>query len=585
MTPPLPASTPADPTPTGRSALSDDELVVLARDGDAAAYGELWSRHSGIGLAIARRYFDVADPDDIVAESFARILATLKRGGGPRAGFRPYLITTIGNVARRWATRSKEGASDELDLLEDPSTVDDPVVASTEREFALEAFKSLPERWQAVLWYSAVEGMGPSEIAGYLGMTPNATAVLAHRARAGLRTAWVQAHLNDASLPADCRWTAGRLGRRATGSLNRREQEQVKAHLATCLECRSRARELDMVSSRLAVVLVPALLGLGIPFLDDGSEAIAATATTPLGAPGTVTPIWITTMLGAGTAASLVAALLLGTSAPVTTAAAADEVPRARDLVVDVPVVAPPVHETPVDETPVEPVPSRAAEDDPGAEPDPGPSHAAGPAEIPRSTPAVASAPSAPVLTSSIDPEAPTPPTITGRGQPGSQLLVSDELGTSIASVTVAADGSFSTGILSALSPAAARLDLRLVDAAGRASETVSVPLAARPTATGAVTALYPEWGAPGWHTTPVEFAVVGWPGATVTVEHTNELAWHREDSRGALSLTLDADGRGMVSIVDPWAGTHAVSLVYSDGVRQSAAIAVARQYVPWPED
>lgn len=582
MTPPLPAPIPSEPMPTGRSAMSDDELVVLARDGDAAAYGELWSRHSGIGLAIARRYFDVADPDDIVAESFARILATLKRGGGPRAGFRPYLITTIGNVARRWATRSKEGASDELDLLEDPRTVDDPVVATSEREFALEAFKSLPERWQAVLWYSAVEGMGPSEIAGYLGMTPNATAVLAHRARAGLRTAWVQAHLNDASLPADCRWTAGRLGRRATGSLNRREQDQVKAHLGTCLGCRARARELDLVSSRLAVVLVPALLGLGIRFLDDGSPAVAVatTATTPLGSAGAVAPIWITTMLGASAAATLVAALILGTPAVVTSAAAADDVPRAWDVVVDAPVAAPPA-----DETPVDPVPSLAAGDDPEADPDPGSSQAVDPVELPRTTPITASAPSAPVLTSSIDPEAATPPTLTGSGQPGSQLLVWDERGTSLASVTVAADGTFSTGTLSTLSPAAARLDLQLVDADGRASETVSIPLAARPTATGAVTILHPDWDNPGWHTTPVEFTVVGWPGATVTVVHTNELAWHREDSRGELSLTLDANGRGLVTIVDPWAGTHAVQLVYSDGDRQSTAIAVARQYVPWPED
>ena len=145
--------------------LSDDELVELARDGDSAAYGELWRRHSGIGTSIARRYYEIADPDDLVSEAFARILSTMQRGGGPRSGFRPYLITTIGNVARRWATRSRDSASDDLDLLEDPKTLDDPVVAATDQQFALQAFKSLPERWQSVLWYSAVEGMGPTEMA------------------------------------------------------------------------------------------------------------------------------------------------------------------------------------------------------------------------------------------------------------------------------------------------------------------------------------------------------------------------------------------------------------------------------------
>ena len=78
--------------PRDYTTLSDDELVLLARDGDAAAYGELWQRHSGIGKSIARRFYEVADADDLVSEAFARILSTIQRGGGPRSGFRPYLI-------------------------------------------------------------------------------------------------------------------------------------------------------------------------------------------------------------------------------------------------------------------------------------------------------------------------------------------------------------------------------------------------------------------------------------------------------------------------------------------------------------
>lgn len=580
MTPPLPASTPADPTPTSRSALSDDELVVLARDGDADAYGELWSRHSGIGLAIARRYFDVADPDDIVAESFARILATLKRGGGPRAGFRPYLITTIGNVARRWATRSKEGASDELDLLEDPRTVDDPVVASTEREFALEAFKSLPERWQAVLWYSAVEGMGPSEIAGYLGMTPNATAVLAHRARAGLRTAWVQAHLNDASLPADCRWTAGRLGRRATGSLNHREQEQVKAHLATCLGCRSRARELDMVSSRLAVVLVPALLGLGIPFLDDGSEAVAAT--TPIVAPGAVAPIWITTMLGAGTAATLVAALLLGTSAPVTTAAAAEETPRARDLVVEPPVAAPPIAAPPlappVGPGPTTPAPGPPATSAPAATPGPRPTEPARPDPV-----VTPPAPAAPIITMAIDPFALTPPTLSGTGQLAARVVVVDELGTVLSDVPVNADGTWLTGTLESLSPAAASVEIYQVDPQGRRSPSVSLPLAARPLSAGVVTPLAPDWHITGDEYTPLTLNLHGWPGATIAIEHLNSP--YAQEPRFPATVTLDGEGLACLTIPAPWSGTHSVTVRYVDSGRVSSGTSGFSVWVPWWQD
>lgn len=580
--------TPAPPTPdpsansgdraTNLSARSDDELVDLVRHGDGAAYGELFARHRGIGTAIARRYFDVADPDDIVAESFARILATIKRGGGPRAGFRPYLITTIGNVARRWATRSKEGASDELDLLVDPATVDDPVVASTDRDFALEAFKSLPERWQAVLWYSAVEGLGPTEISGYLGMTPNATAVLAHRARAGLRTAWVQAHLNDATLPAECRWTAGRLGRRATGSLNRREQEQVKAHLATCLACRSRARELDQVSARLAVWLVPALLGLAFPFSDDGSAAAAIPPAAPVPLGSTI-PLGITTGLTVGTAASLVAALLLSPPIPVPDATERTAADRGYELVVD----ATPNVTTDTPGT-IEPAASPAAPGESEAAPPPTTAPAPRPDPAPSAeTVAPPPAPTAPVITLGVDPFALTPPTLAGTALPGARLIVADELGTTIAEVPVGDDAAWSTGMLVALSPAAAALDVYQVDALGRRSPSVTVALSARPQSSGVVTPLAPDWYITLEQYTPLTLNLQGWPGATVEIDHVNTP--YPQEPRFPTSIVLDGNGLASLTIPDPYAGTHSVTVRYVDAVRQSSGTTQFFIWVPWWPD
>lgn len=554
------------------SARSDDELVDLARTGDAAAYGELFARHRGIGTAIARRYFDVADPDDIVAESFARILATIKRGGGPRAGFRPYLITTIGNVARRWATRSKESASDELDHLVDPGTVDDPVVASTDRDFALEAFKSLPERWQAVLWYSAVEGMGPTEISGYLGMTPNATAVLAHRARAGLRTAWVQAHLNDATLPAECRATAGRLGRRATGSLNRREQEEVKAHLATCLACRSRARELDQVSARLASWLVPALLGLGLPFADEGS-AVAAAVTTPT-APLISAPGWVLAGLGLGTAASIVAVVLL------TPAGAPPDLGHALTRTVESSErVEPAPDDSGATVTPASAEPSGSAPTTPGPD-DPGPTPTTSPAPVPR-PPIAPAAPAAPVLTTSIDPFATTPPSLTGSGAPGATVHIHDELGALIASVPVDAAGVWTTPPLTALSPAAAALSISQQTAAGT-SRAVSIPLIMTPPSTGQYLQL-PAWPFSGNYT-PITIEVSGWPGATVEVAHVS-VTYPGLGDQAPPSVTLDGSGRATIVIAEPAPFRHTFVLRYTDGVRTSAgSVTIDLDLPPYPD-
>lgn len=48
----------------------------------------------------------------------------------------------------------------------------------------------LPERWRNALWYSEVEQLTSSEVAGVLGISPNAAAALTYRAREGLRRAW-----------------------------------------------------------------------------------------------------------------------------------------------------------------------------------------------------------------------------------------------------------------------------------------------------------------------------------------------------------------------------------------------------------
>ena len=51
------------------------------------------------------------------------------------------------------------------------------------------AFASLPERWQAVLWHTEIEGARPADVAPLLGLTANSVAALAYRAREGLRQA------------------------------------------------------------------------------------------------------------------------------------------------------------------------------------------------------------------------------------------------------------------------------------------------------------------------------------------------------------------------------------------------------------
>ncbi|GMA95060.1 hypothetical protein GCM10025881_18840 [Pseudolysinimonas kribbensis] len=82
-----------------------------------------------------------------------------------------------------------------------PSDLPDIETATLENTITVRAFRTLPERWQTILWYTEVEGMEPAEAAPYLGLTANGAAALAYRARDGLKKAWLQAHVSDVRVP------------------------------------------------------------------------------------------------------------------------------------------------------------------------------------------------------------------------------------------------------------------------------------------------------------------------------------------------------------------------------------------------
>lgn len=243
------------------STTSDESLVLLARAGDRAAFAELWERHARSGLRVARQFTSSLDADDLVSEAYTRIYQRVLDGGGPDGAFRPYLYTTIRNLASRWGGSNQDVQVEDIDAFEDDSIPDDPSAVALDRSLTVRAFRTLPERWQAVLWYTEVEGMDPHEVAPILGGTANSIAALSYRAREGLRRAWLQAHVSADGATNDCRWTIQRLGENARRSLTDREQARVDAHLLGCAKCSIIAEEVEEIGSRLALVMLPLLLG------------------------------------------------------------------------------------------------------------------------------------------------------------------------------------------------------------------------------------------------------------------------------------------------------------------------------------
>lgn len=245
-----------------RTHTADADLVEATRRGDRDAYAELWRRHAPSARTVAVSH-STLDADDLVAESFTKIYDAIRAGGGPHGAFRPYLFTTLRNTAASWGRARRETALDTLDHVEDPSTGETAALDALDRSTTAQAFRALPTRWQEVLWYSEVERMSPAQVAPLIGMSANATAALAYRAREGLRQEWIRAHLRNAANEPECRWTIDRLGAYTRGRLRSRDTAKLEAHLDDCARCTIVAAEAREVGSRLALVLLPLAAGVG----------------------------------------------------------------------------------------------------------------------------------------------------------------------------------------------------------------------------------------------------------------------------------------------------------------------------------
>lgn len=239
----------------GEQERTDAELIDATRGGDRDAFAALWRRHHDSAIRVARSVTRRFDPDDLASEAFARVYRAIRVGSGPDETLMPYLAATIRNTAATWGSRSKEIP------VEDPTAYQEgeAVVPSTAERDSLvsTAFLSLPDRWREALWYSEVEGYSAAEIGRTIGLSANAAAALTYRAREGLRTAWVQAHLDVGSSDPECRFVRKNLGAYARGAVTSAVRKRMERHLTSCRRgCPAMAESAAMVARRLRATLV-----------------------------------------------------------------------------------------------------------------------------------------------------------------------------------------------------------------------------------------------------------------------------------------------------------------------------------------
>lgn len=304
---------------------SDDVLLSQTRQGDSRAFAELWSRHVASARAAARSVTQADDPDDIVSEAFTRILQAIRDGHGPRFAFRPYLLATVRNVAVTRGRTRAETSLDEAGDIASPVLTETVLLESFNSSVVSKAYKTLPRRWQEVLWYSEVEQMRTSEVGTLLGVPATNVPTLAYRAREGLRQAWVQAHISATSPGAEHRWVLEQLGRYTRDAVTPARRARIDQHLDECSSCRDKAAEARTVGASLSVLLLGLVLGSGASAyaLWMGAGASPASAAPALGADPTTGSSSVGSSSASGASSSAFAGASTSVLAGSLTAAAA----------------------------------------------------------------------------------------------------------------------------------------------------------------------------------------------------------------------------------------------------------------------
>ncbi|WP_033288790.1 sigma-70 family RNA polymerase sigma factor [Amycolatopsis jejuensis] len=234
-------------------ARTDAELLDAVRAGDCQAGGELFRRHVTLMRRVASGLVrQPAEREDLVAEAFARVLSTVSAGGGPESNAPAYLVATMRNLFARWSRY--ENRIDLYATVPEHATMDcgadELAVIRSEDRLVWSAYRTLPGRWRTVLWRLAAEGDTTAELAPLLGVSPNGVAVLARRAREGLRQAYLQVQVPETDLP-QCQEVRRRMGAWLRGTLPARRAGVLAGHLAGCTPCHSVASELAEVNREL----------------------------------------------------------------------------------------------------------------------------------------------------------------------------------------------------------------------------------------------------------------------------------------------------------------------------------------------
>ncbi|MEV6545480.1 sigma-70 family RNA polymerase sigma factor [Streptomyces sp. NPDC051665] len=334
-------------------------------NGPTAEYARIYEEQQPRLVAYARsltRNTWVAE--DLVAEAHFRVWRRLS-AGHEIENVPAYLMTTVKHLATAAGSAARETprdpqAEERADAGHAHVHGGDPAEQVSSTDLLVRVLEQLPERWVKALWLAEAEGLPLAAIGPQLGTKQGATAVLLHRAREGMRQAFLREQTGAPDDPA-CQVHWARMPAYVRGAATERQSERLLGHVDACDDCRARLAALMRANDRLPALVAPALLvfvlgGTG-KFLLAAFGAGSASAATAAGGHGAgllhgvrhaavgASKTQMAAAVGTAVAGAVAVCVLLGGTD-------ATEVPVAKGPVAEVPVSQAPVASEPRTEKP-----------------------------------------------------------------------------------------------------------------------------------------------------------------------------------------------------------------------------------------
>ncbi|MFI6247121.1 sigma-70 family RNA polymerase sigma factor [Streptomyces sp. NPDC051016] len=237
--------------------MHDGSSAVISTTAYARIYEEQQPRLVAYARSLTRNAWLA---EDLVAEAHFRVWRRLAEGH-EIDNVSAYLTTTVRHLAyaASGATREMPRDPHEDEPAEAGRHGDDPAEQVSSVDLLVRVLAQLPERWVKALWLAEAEGQPLAQIGPQLGTKEGATAVLLHRAREGMRQAFLRTQTGAPDDPA-CQVHWSRMPAYVRGAATERQSDRLLGHVDTCEDCRTRLAALMRANDRLPALAGPALL-------------------------------------------------------------------------------------------------------------------------------------------------------------------------------------------------------------------------------------------------------------------------------------------------------------------------------------